>query len=666
MRTPSVIPFVVASHLVVTAAACGGTPGYVPTTAPAENPVDVRQFAAQPRYTSFYREGDPYPVVSLAAATELGVGANMALAAVVRQRLPEAETRVDGLAVRITVPLADAAADPRATLDRVARAVGTSSVTPAEVAVARASWTVRPNLEAPQRSAFAHCAGQGPSEREAEPDGAAVRAWLVSGFDLSRLSLAYVGPAAMGEAVAAALPTTRGWSVGHPSPPSLPWSSGSSHRAHVGATAELRVGIHHADAVAGVMAARELSRTHSPLAHHLQLLDPPWRITTVGATAHRLGGCLHVVVTPVAPHLTPDVRAAAAALAATRRALGSALTPRPDSAAIMRASLIADDVHRAAERAAWWALTEPVDRSAAPSRPTVVSTWTSVAEPATDVPAAETAPRDEHIDAAYARAVRTAAMPADAPRDEVIRVTTGQGAFWMLVAQPCAVGDETVDDAGQTALAAAALAAAADDARHDDTTAVVRPWVTTRGVGLLAHAVPAVDEPPGALAARVGDTLGRWLTALPHDPAAVRRARHAVTSLLDDGRARLLAAAAARRFSGRTSTWMPWGARASVVEADVPSLMARWRTVLRRGAWRVAVAANADAAQSRIGIDAFRRWLPATHASPDGEACVADAGLDPNAAGGGGAPPPPPPPAGAPPRGGPGGPVRPGRRRGAG
>lgn len=563
---------------------CGPRPSLPrPLPGTGRTPVEVQRFAAQPRFTSLYREGDPYAVLSLAAATELGAGPHAALAAVIRSRLRDREpdVRADGLAVRITLPLRGAPGELLAALAGSLSAATTAD----ELTVARDAWQQHPPLPDAALEPWARCTGTAGRPRAAEPpDEATLRRWL-GALSTERLGLAYVGPAAVGDSVAAALPATTGWprgaSVGADAPT-------DAHHAFVGNTPRLRLGLYHADAVGAVAAAQGLAGA-SPLAHHLALLDPPWRLVTAGASAHPHGGCLHVELEPLDEVTVDD---GAEALAVAQRDLRTALQPRPQGFAATREILAGGDAHETARRAAWWALTEPTsDLNAA------VSTLELGALDG-DPEAVEAA--HQGADAAY----RAALQPVPPPAAPELRtaVESGQGGFWMLAAQPCALLDEGQWDAGHAAIAAVALA----DAEGDVT---LEPWVTPHGVGLLAHALPRhARERPAALARRVARTLGRHLTAMPIE---VTLAQREVLALLGDERAQLLAAASERLAPGHPSWLVPWGLKDRVGDAEAPAVMARWRGVLTAGPWRIATLAGVDDAQAETALSELKPWLPA-------------------------------------------------------
>ena len=132
--------------------------------------------------------------------------------------------------------------------------------------------------------------------------------------------------------------------------------------------------------------------------------------------------------------------------------------------------------------------------------------------PAADVSAAR-------FQAAFAQSL--AAAPTVAERR--VAVERGQGEVWVLLASPCGVAEEGVGDAG---LGATAVIAAIE-AHRNDSDAAIEPWITSDGIGVLAHASFRDDhETPIELARRVADAAARALAApvLTTEIAAAARA----------------------------------------------------------------------------------------------------------------------------------------------
>src|SRR5690606_10355874 len=97
----------------------------------------------------------------------------------------------------------------------------------------------------------------------------------------------------------------------------------------------------------------------------LALLEHPWRLESVRATAHPRGACLRVRIAPAAPIALDDLPAAAAA--ATARVEAELVAEHARGGPSFRTTreiLKAGDARATAEHAAWWALHEPVDRPA--------------------------------------------------------------------------------------------------------------------------------------------------------------------------------------------------------------------------------------------------------------------------------------------------------------
>jgi hypothetical protein len=276
----------------------------------------------------------------------------------------------------------------------------------------------------------------------------------------------------------------------------------------------------------------------------------------------------------------------------------------------------------AAARAAWWAL--------AGSAPAAERWATTLAVG----PSAELGPRGspEELAVTAAMAPRFAAelsraLASGAPATEKrVVLEQGQGRLWLLLASPCGAGDEGVDDAGMTALAAAA---AVQSRRRHEREIQLEPWVSADGVGVLASAAPRDGrETPEALARRVGDALGRAVSAPGIDVDALAAVRAATLTHLERslGRQGIAADALAAALSpAHPSAFEPFGSWARVAGGGMEALRLRWHA-LASGPLRLAVLANAGAAQAAAAGAAVDRWfLPRR----PGAGCPADAATAP-------------------------------------
>ncbi|KYF65256.1 hypothetical protein BE15_05970, partial [Sorangium cellulosum] len=201
-------------------------------------------------------------------------------------------------------------------------------------------------------------------------------------------------------------------------------------------------------------------------------------------------------------------------------------------------------------------------------------------------------------------------------------VERGQGEVWVLLASPCGVAAEGLYDAGATALAA--LAAVQTRRRELDVT--IEPWVTADAVGVIAHAPFRDDrETPAELGRRVASAAARTIAATTFGPDALTQARAAALQHLErlsGGRAAALEAFASAIAPDHPSWIEPFGVWDRVASGALETVQLRWQA-LATGPLRLAVLANADAAQAAAAAEAAERWLsprlaPRTCGSPDG------------------------------------------------
>ncbi len=318
------------------------------------------------------------------------------------------------------------------------------------------------------------------------------------------------------------------------------------------------------------------------------------------------GGCVSVTIEGSARPVGATMEVAAAQVGALVRAEITAEVSLAGGTAISgRQILTAADPREAAARAAWWSLAAP----APPGSPNAWVVVLGVPSPSTAPqrvgalpPAADVSPA--RFQAAFAQSLAAAALAAE----RRVAVERGQGEVWVLLASPCGVAEEGAGDAGLGATAAIA----AVEARRNDSAATIEPWITSDGIGILAHASFRDDrETPIELARRVGGAAARALAAPVLTTEIAAAARAATLDLL--GRAEGPEAGALATFAPALApdhpSWVEplglWGQVASSALEDVRL----HQQSLASGPLRVAVLANADAAQAQAAGDAVDRWL---------------------------------------------------------
>jgi len=618
-------------------------PGSVQLAPAHEGPVgriEVRRIDARPRLTLVSRDGDPTSAIVAAVATDLGPVLTTALAATVEARLTAAgfavDTRVDSGAFRVRLVLADptrAAAFFTALAQAFARplAVGSPELT---LASARLLALKRNPFDAPELLAVAACTGAlgvAPGDRGADParsaeDARALEVARAQTLHAGRTAVAAVGPASFTAAVATALAESQGFPVGDAARD--PWPTGDTASAYTASfvdrrgTARLTLAVRTADPEAAASAAERLGAADSPLVARLRALPQPWRVIDVSGVARPRGGCVSVTLEGAARAAGAPLESAAAQVSALARAeITAEIGLAAGSLVSGRQILTAADPREAAARAAWWSLA-----AAAPGSPDSWAILLGVPAPSTVPQRVGASPPVPEVSASRFQAALAQSLAAAAPvAERRVAVERGQGELWVLLASPCGVAEEGDGDAGLTATAAIA----AVEARRDDRDAQLEPWITSDGIGVLAHASFRDDrETPIELARRVGGAAARALMAPVLTTEIAAAARATTLDLL--GRAEGPEAGAlstfAPAFAPDHPSWIEplglWGKVASSALEDVRL----HQHALASGPLRVAVLANADAAQARAAGDAADRWLTP---GPSRRACRSGAPLPP-------------------------------------
>ena len=599
--------------------------------------IEVRRLDARPRLTLVTRDGDPTPAIVAAVATDLGPVLTTALAATVEARLVAAgfavDTRVDSSAFRVRLALADparAAAFFTALAQAFARPIAPNSPELA-LASSRLLALTRNPFDAPEMLAVAGCTGAlgvAPGDHGADParsadDARALEIARGQALHAGRTAIAAVGPASFTAAVAAGLGASSGFPIGDAAPDAWPTSEvvgafTTPPVDHRGARLTLAVRI--ADPEAAVSAAERLGAADSPLVARLHALAQPWRVLDVSGVARPRGGCVSVTIEGAARPASATIESLAAQAGALVRAeITSEISLAAGSSVSGRQILTAADPRDAAARAAWWSLAAP-----APGSP---DTWATVL----GVPAASAVPPrigapspPAEISTARFQAAVAESLRAPPPLAERrVAIERGQGEVWVLLASPCGVAEEGLVDAG---LGATAMIAAVE-ARRRDSAAQLEPWITSEGLGVLAHASFRDDrETPIELARRVGGAAARALAApaLTTEIATVARATALDLLARAEGpEAGALAVFAPALAPDHPSWREPLGLWSKVASSALEDVRLHQRA-LASGPLRVAVIANADAAQAQAAGDAVDRWLVP---GPARRACAAAAPL---------------------------------------
>lgn len=613
---------VAALSVLATAVACGGgastsrprTPG----SARARSVGDGR-----PSLAVVARAGDARSALAVAVSTEgiaaeRGAVAGVALAALIEARVARAggggggeEADVvtvggwGGWRLRALLPGAASAAS---LVDSIRKAM----LTPVAVNDP-ALLLVQHKIEAlarrplPDRALadVAECTGEAFGlGADVPPTAAELESWRQAAHGAARVAFSVAGDETVASAVSEALSRGDTWPSGvavvppHRPPPAASAVMYDASGELPGGAARVVVVARTATPERAVGPASTLGDPRGPLASRLAALDAPARVRSVVATAHGDGGCVAVTLDLAARHLEHDAPAriaTAAALARQEITVELAdFTPDTDPAGELAER--AADPRDAAERAAWWSL---AGRSADPGDDLRVSLAVGLAAPrdtgtSAPVPAAEI--RTE---------IDRATMAWHAPVCEArTRVERGQGETWVLLASPCGTTGEA-GDAGSGAVAAMAASLQAEASAVD---ARIEPFVSSDGLGVLAHGPARPGESAQAHARRLADLAARAFAADALDGGTVSRARTTLLARTTELDGRLLAVAGGALAPGHASWLVPLGTGfglASLADDDVETRAA----ALRAGPLRVAVLASEDQAQADAAVRAVDRWI---------------------------------------------------------
>lgn len=600
---------------------------------------DVRTAPGRPPVVLVSRQGDPVSAVAVAVTTEgIGLGddgpeMDSALSGFVETRL-----RAKAIDVAVTPTWgglrASALAGSEAEATRIAVAIRDAFQAPAtdaELASANRKLVALAQMPLQDRARrrWARCVGepQGFEERKgrAEIDLATLERWRASSLGLGRVAIAVTGPASIGEAVARSVLRGPSWSTGAsiaPRPEATELvtevfelrGDGSSSPFVVHMT--LDVGTSNA----AVTTAEALGDPSGPLSARLSNLELPFRLREITGAAHARGGCVGVILEAVPGSTaagTPSsdiVPRIADAVALVHVEAGVHLSGVGTARDGRNLPLPSGDAREAAERASWWALADLGAPS--PSSGGSVALGVPVSGGARDAPPA---PSREALATAIGRARSAWDKPVLEARS---RVESGQGEAWILLASTCGTEGETDADAGLTALFTTAAA---------ETTTVsadvhVEPWIVADGTGVLVHGPMHSGETPVAHARRLADIAARIFAAEPITAAALGRAR--ADLLRHDARRHgtTLSVLAQALSPQHSSSVAPFGTSETLARFSDASAVLRAQA-LRGGPLRVAVLANANAAQADAAVRAADRWVARRTGEP--RACPATTSASP-------------------------------------
>jgi hypothetical protein len=594
-------------------ASCNGAPPAVTRPELDKGPAQVsrRTVDDRPPLELVQRSGDPRPAMAFALAHELGSAGSVAIAALLEARLrargySELRARPHGLGLTLEILPSSTAqarafvADVHGALARplTARENGAAALKQGFAALRARSFLGKGD------ELVARCSGELGVDVEAalpDPDSEAGRQqisrWLETVFAVESSAFAAVGPQAWLAKAAEALEASPAWPHRAPAADAWPESDSLTVDFVPEGSRRLSVAFRVADGAAALLAADQLGKPAAPLGLRLTALASNLRVERATATLRPRGACLRVDVT------------------------GPRAEPGLDGELVAKALLVTrDEMELALRTAAGRWLPDGVTRAPDPRDAAAVASWRALSvleAPATArSSAAYVAHHSERESLALPAAVAALQERWSRPSAEFLpRDEAGQGEFWMLAASSCGTLGETAADAGRRALFVRALAREASAG----TDVELEPWISSDGIGLLAHA-PRRDpaESPAALARRVGSALGRALLAVSPSGPTIAGAR---ASLIEDlgGEPRAGYWLAIDALSPGRPSWLePRGTFTALSDGGRSNVELERRLLLGEPL-RVAALNNAGPAQGAQALEAFDRWLKAQR--PDAPRC---------------------------------------------
>jgi len=330
-------------------------------------------------------------------------------------------------------------------------------------------------------------------------------------------------------------------------------------------------------------------------------------MTNVSATVRPRGACLAVTLEETSARDSAALVQEAALVASfamheIQSELNNVVAPAPMAGDLV---LQTADPRDAASLAAWWSLAARL-----PASDTRMAVSLGLPPPTIASPRTATNLDSQVSDAQSAFRSALAPLAASWKRSQVESVSgveSGQGRFWILLANPCETSGEANAAAGTTAIAILASTHA-----YDGNSGVsLEPWLTPDGTGLVASAPARPDESPSALAHRVSNVVAAALLGPELPTHTIESVRRQVSTLLGapQGPHGPGFYALAQALSPEQPALLaPFGTKDSILQTS-PRNVALRRIALSSGPLRLAILANTSAQQAETAAKTVDRWI---------------------------------------------------------
>ena len=574
----------------------------------------VRGSRSRPSFASLVRAGDPEGAVSFAVAaprsTPTAHWENLALARLWELRLREQGFRptvtADSVGLRITQGTTDASMSRqfvRALGEIASRATTALEARSVVAALERESL---PRIS-PAYAPLAACAGEAGivSTQVLLPifDRSAIEGLRADALRDGAVAIGAVGPTEITEAASAELESAPHWPLSERPRPVRPWQA--AHSVAVSASpsggADLDIAWPISDPVRATELAAVQRRARSPMRSRLELSNTGFHLAAAQARVLPEGACLRLHFRGDGRSRERLPRAAAEAFLVADELVRATPQELGSTDGVARSIAAVPSAGRAAELAAWWSVARAGD-SDFPSKPS--SLLSLPPERGDDERTFHELEREYAAAVAYETRATASAVKRASTSSVRATIEPGQGESWLLVANECAIAEESLWNAGTSALGAWTASAIELDGG-----VVVEPWVRPDGVGLLVHGGREDGETGQRLGRRLAAALGAAITSVPFSPERVADSRAALLPVLSEPALQRVDAFLETFSRGTSMTMQPHGTLSRLFSATGADVEHRWRSLVRTGL-RAAMLASVDELEPTSAMRELRSWLP--------------------------------------------------------
>ncbi|APS00198.1 insulinase family protein [Pajaroellobacter abortibovis] len=610
-----------------------------------KSPIEVQTFSKIPPLVTIEREGDPQAAIGLAVVT-LGIDSQRDTeVAIALSSLLETRLQRNGMTNITVIPMVDGyrihrfiqnAEEGEKIISLLHQALLSPIAQGSEQLTAlhqQMEWLQKQPSLLPSLSAMARCEGkpyllhpnQDASSRNSssflKPNPSTIESWRTHAHTVGRIAFGITGTASTIQRVSKALISTGAWpeaqqlSIFTQSPPPMPTQPVLSYSIDPSVQNQARVTLAswiYSGSKAVAIANHIVHQQNSFIAR-LNANCPLFSIQQVTATAHPEGGCLVVTMnSPLFPPSTKEeevpfnsaLNTLSAWTAIAEQELQITLnTEFTDLFSIPNIVLTTSDPREASSLGAWWALASQTNQRYPTASPSI---GISLEIPSTAEIKSSQNPseKNQNFLKNWARNTIALATPQIAFKT---KVEQGQGEIWILLASPCGTLHESDETAGLTAMATQFVAEYAST-RFRSKEVTIEEWISTEGVGWIAHTPRQPLESSHQHAQRIADALGQSLFAIPLDSLTMAQTRIAILARRDKDFKKEIGIPLAKSLApGRLAWLFPFGSP-SVQERISDAALRASISSLQQGPLRASILVNQEDGQAQEIARLLDRW----------------------------------------------------------